>query len=125
HPTNSPCNAIDPRRYTMIDFLFKQKTKRRATIYPQLVISLTHSHTPRKFSFQSVTFPSPQLTAKILPARLQETRQTTSGNLPATAGVDVGGEAEEGSSAVFTQGDVGVSFVQMRTVLSFRYHGEF
>lgn len=83
-------------------------------------MSLTHSHTPFRFSFHSVTLPSPQLTARILPARDQETRQTTSGNLPGVEPVDVGDDAPEadGSSAVFTQGEVGVSFVQMRTVLS-------
>ena len=83
-------------------------------------MSLTHSHTPFRFSFQSVTLPSPQLTARMLPARDHETRQTTSGNLPGVELVDVGDEVPDadGSSAVFTQGDVGVSFVQMRTVLS-------
>lgn len=87
-------------------------------------MSLTHSHTPFKFSFQSVTLPSPQLTAKMFPAKDHETRHTTSGNLPEGVGAalvpvgDVAAEAE-GSSAVLTQGDVGVSLVQIRTVLSF------
>ena len=85
-------------------------------------MSLTHSHTPLRFSFQSVTLPSPQLTARMLPASDQETRQTTSGNLPAGAGAALGAagetDADAGSSAFFCQGAVGVSFVQMRTVLS-------
>src|SRR5438876_2778161 len=86
----------------------------------QLVMPLTHSQTPRKFSFHSVTFPSPQLTARRFPAKLHETRHTTSGNLPAAAApVDVGGTpVDVGSRAVLTHGDVGVSLVQMRTVLS-------
>jgi hypothetical protein len=78
---------------------------------------------PFKFSFQRVTLPSPQLTASKLPARLHDTRQTTSGNLPGGGGAAVGaavGETtvEEGSSAVFTQGEVGLSFVQIKTLLS-------
>lgn len=80
-------------------------------------MSLTHSQTPFRFSFHSVTLPSPQLTAKMFPAKLQETRHTTSGNLPlAAAAGDV--DAEEGSSTVLTQGDDVVSFVQITTVLS-------
>jgi hypothetical protein len=82
---------------------------------------------PFKFSFHSVTFPSPQLTAKIFPARLHETLQTTSGNFPAgiVAGAppppaDCGGSVDkDGSKAVLTQGEVGVSFVQIKTVLSY------
>ena len=95
---------------------------KRTNIFLQLFISLTHSQTPFKFSFQRVTFPSPQLTANKLPAKLHETRQTTSGNL--FAGGDgpppiVGDPtAVEGSKAVFTQGEVRVSFVQIITVLS-------
>jgi len=82
-------------------------------------MSLTHSQVPFRFSFQSVTFPSPQLTANKFPARLQDTLQTTSGNLPAGGGAPVGDTIVlDGSSAVFTQGDVGVSFVQINTVLS-------
>ena len=85
-------------------------------------MSLTHSQTPFRFSFQRVTLPSPQLTARMLPASDHETRQTTSGNLPAGAGPPPGaaGEtaAEAGSSAVLVHGAVGESFVQMRTVLS-------
>ena len=110
----------------------KTKSKKIETIYylfakeqnfHQLFISLTHSQTPFKFSFQRVTFPSPQLTANKLPAKLHETRQTTSGNLPAGGGggaVPTVGDtaAVEGSKAVFTQGEVGVSFVQIITVLS-------
>lgn len=83
-------------------------------------MSLTHSQTPFRFSFHNVTFPSPQLTARILPAKDHETRQTTSGNFPG-AEAPVVGEAEpaaDGSSAVFTQGEVGPSLVQMSTVLS-------
>ena len=54
----------------------------------------------------------------MLPARLQETRHTTSGNLPGVDGVfwDAVGD---GSRAVFTHGAVGVSFVQMSTDLSY------
>ena len=85
---------------------------------PQLFTSLTHSQVPFKFSFQSVTFPSPQLTARMLPARLHETRQTTSGNLPCVVGVfwDAVGD---GSRVVLIQGAVGVSFVQTITDLSY------
>ena len=85
-------------------------------------MSLTHSQTPLRFSFQSVTLPSPQETARMFPASDQETRQTTSGNLPAGAGGAPAAagetEAEAGSRGVLFQGAVGVSFVQMRTVLS-------
>lgn len=82
-------------------------------------MSLTHSQTPFKFSFQSVTFPSPQLTASRFPARLHDTLQTTSGNLPVGAGAPEGETIVlDGSSAAFTQGDEGVSFVQINTVLS-------
>ena len=83
-------------------------------------MSLTHSQAPFRFSFQSVTLPSPQLTARMLPASDHETRQTTSGNLPGAAPAEFG-EAEpdaEGSKAVLTHGEVGVSFVQISTVLS-------
>ena len=82
-------------------------------------MSLTHSHTPFRFSFHSVTFPSPHDTARMLPASDQETRQTTSGNLPGV------GETEPavGSSTVLCHGAVGVSFVQMRTVLSYARAG--
>lgn len=74
---------------------------------------------PFKFSFQRVTFPSPQLTASRLPAKLHDTRHTTSGNLPGGGDAPVGGTiVEDGSSAVFTQGAVGDSFAQIRTVLS-------
>ena len=54
----------------------------------------------------------------MLPARLHDTRQTTSGNFPVDAGAAVV-DAEEGSSAVLIQGAVSVSFVQMMTVLSY------
>lgn len=92
----------------------------------QLVSSLTHSHTPFKFSFHSETFPSPQLTARMLPAKLQDTRQTTSGNFPGAAlGVAAAGApvvadvpSDEGSKGVLTQGFSGESFVHMRTVRS-------
>ena len=89
------------------------------------IISLTHSHTPRRFSFQSVTFPSPQLTARILPARLHETRQTTSGNFPgviaaAPTAPDVAVDVGFGSRAVFVQEPCGESFVHISTVLSFK-----
>ena len=89
---------------------------------PQLVISLTHSQVPRKFSFQRVTFPSPQLTASMLPAKLHETRQTTSGNFPAAGAGDEGErDTEDGSRGVFTHCEVGVSFVQIKTVLSWSH----
>lgn len=53
----------------------------------------------------------------MFPARLHDTRQTTSGNFPVDAGAaEV--DAEEGSSVVLTQGAVSESFVQMITVLS-------
>lgn len=82
-------------------------------------MSLTHSQTPFKFSFQRVTLPSPQLTASKLPAKLHDTRQTTSGNFPGGGGAPAGETiVDDGSKAVFTQGDVGVSFVQMSTLLS-------
>ena len=87
-------------------------------------MSLTHSHTPRKFSFHSDTLPSPQLTAKIFPAKLQDTRQTTSGNLPLEVEAAVEGdvEAEAGSRVVFTHGAVRLSFVQIMTVLSLKWY---
>ena len=85
-------------------------------------MSLTHSHWPFKFSFQSVTLPSPQLTAKILPAKLQATLQTTSGNFPLAAGALAFAGADtaetDGSRVVLTHGKVGVSLVQITTVLS-------
>ena len=86
-------------------------------MYFQLLTSLTHSHPPFKFSFHSVTFPSPQLTASTFPARLHETRHTTSGNLPGVAPAP-GAALTDGSSAVLTHGAVGVSFVHTSTVLS-------
>lgn len=50
----------------------------------------------------------------MFPAKLQDTRQTTSGNLLLDApGVD------DGSKSVLTQGEVGISLVQIITVLSF------
>ena len=85
-------------------------------------MSLTHSHEPFKFSFQSVTFPSPQLTAKMFPAKLHDTLQTTSGNFPLTAGVPAFAGADtaetDGSRVVLVHGEVGVSLVQITTVLS-------
>ena len=91
--------------------------RQKSNISPQLFISLTHSQTPFKFSFQRVTFPSPQLTANKLPAKLHETHQTTSGKFPAGEGglAPIVGDtaAVEGSKAVFPQGEVGVSFVQI------------
>ena len=85
-------------------------------------MSLTHSHEPFKFSFQSVTFPSPQLTARMLPAKLHDTLQTTSGNFPLTAGVPAFAGADtaetDGSRVALTHGEVGVSLVQITTVLS-------
>ena len=58
----------------------------------------------------------------MLPAKDQDTRHTTSGNLPAGAAAPAAwvGEtdAEDGSSAVLTHGAVGESFVQISTVLS-------
>lgn len=87
-------------------------------------------------SFHSVTFPSPQLTANTFPARLHDTRHTTSGNFPAEAAADAlvaGAEAGaegvsveavvvvDGSSAVLIHGEVGESLVQMRTVLSYQH----
>lgn len=74
---------------------------------------------PRRFSFHNVTFPSPQLTARMFPARLHDTRHTTSGNLPAAAALGAP-EAVEGSRAVFTHGEVNESFVQINTVLSLK-----
>jgi len=64
-----------------------------------------------------VTFPSPQLTASTFPARLHETRHTTSGNLPGVAPAP-GAALTDGSSGVLTHGAVGVSFVHTSTVLS-------
>ena len=85
-------------------------------------MSLTHSHEPFKFSFQSVTFPSPQLTARMLPAKLHDTLQTTSGNFPFTTGAPAFAGAEtaemDGSRVVLAHGEVGVSLVQITTVLS-------
>jgi len=66
-----------------------------------------------------VTFPSPQLTASTFPARLHETRHTTSGNFPGVAPAP-GAALTDGSSAVWTQGAAGVSFVHTSTVLSCR-----
>lgn len=89
-------------------------------------MSLTHSQTPRRFSFHKVTFPSPQLTARMFPAKLHDTLQTTSGNLPlAAAGATGVVDAEEGSRVVLTHGAVGLSLVQMITVLSYsgKYKG--
>lgn len=82
-------------------------------------MSLTHSHVPRRFSFHNVTFPSPQLTARMFPARLHDTRHTTSGNLPAAAALGAP-EAVDGSRAVLTHGEVIESFVQINTVLSLK-----
>jgi len=66
-----------------------------------------------------VTLPSPQLTERRLPDRLHETRQTVSGNFPAGGGAPLAeARFEEGSRAVFTQGEVGESFVQISTDLS-------
>src|SRR6267154_4437251 len=76
-------------------------------------MSQTHSHTPRRFSFHNVTFPSPQPTASIFPARLHDTRHTTSGNLPAVIVLGVP-DAVDRSRADFTHGDVGESFDQHR-----------
>jgi hypothetical protein len=69
----------------------------------------------------------------MLPAKLQETRQTTSGNLPfaavvavegavapAEAGVAVVVALALGSRRVLTHGEEGVSFVHMITVLSYK-----
>ena len=85
-------------------------------------MSLTHSHEPFRFSFQSVTLPSPQLTARMLPAKLHDTLQTTSGNFPLTGGAPAFAGAEtaetDGSSVVLTHGEVGASLVQIATVLS-------
>ena len=85
-------------------------------------MSLTHSHWPFKFSFQSVTLPSPQLTAKMLPAKLHDTLQTTSGNFPLVTGAPAFAGADtaetDGSRIVLTHGDVCVSLVQITTVLS-------
>src|SRR5258708_35613800 len=78
-------------------------------------ISLTHSQVPFKFSFQRGTLPSPQLTARMLPAKLQDTRQMTSGNL---GGVPLGAPAGLGSRYVLFHGALGESFVQLITVLS-------
>jgi hypothetical protein len=43
-------------------------------------IVFTHSHSPLKFSFQSVTLLSPALTANTFPLKLQLTLQTTTSN---------------------------------------------
>lgn len=114
-------DIVQTVRYLSIIFYKRRITiasKLHHTKPPQLVTSLTHSHPPFKFSFHSVTFPSPQLTAKMFPARLHETRHTTSGNLPAPVAGAPAGEIVLGSSAVLTHGAVAESFVQMRTVLS-------
>lgn len=55
----------------------------------------------------------------MFPASDQETRHTTSGNLPGVVpGAAVVLALVDGSNAVLTHGEVGVSFVQMRTDLS-------
>lgn len=58
----------------------------------------------------------------MFPARLHDTRQTTSGNFPVEgAVVEVGAAtADEGSSVVLTHGVFGLSFVQIITLLSCR-----
>ena len=92
-------------------------------------MSLTHSHEPFKFSFQSVTLPSPQLTARMLPAKLHDTLQTTSGNFPLTPGAPAFAGADtaetDGSRVVLTHGEVGVSLVQITTVLSCNHNMRF
>lgn len=54
----------------------------------------------------------------MLPARLHDTRQTTSGNLPGVVGV-LWDAVGDGSRAVLTHGAVGASLVQMSTDLSY------
>jgi len=58
----------------------------------------------------------------MLPAKLHDTLQTTSGNFPLTAGAPAFAGADtaetDGSRVVLTQGEVGVSFVQIMTDLS-------
>src|SRR5690625_4043627 len=44
-------------------------------------MDLTHSHSPRRFSFHSVTLLSAPLTARTLPLRDQLTRQTAASKL--------------------------------------------
>lgn len=72
----------------------------------QLVISLIHSQPfPPITSFHKLTLPSAQLTARMLPAKDQETFQTASGNLGSVElpvevvgirGVEVQGEVGDG-----------------------------
>ena len=61
----------------------------------------------------------------MLPAKLHDTLQTTSGNFPLAAGAPefAGAETAEtdGSRVVLTHGEVGVSLVQITTVLSYEY----
>lgn len=67
-----------------------------------------------------MTLPSPQLTARIFPATLQDTRQTASGNFPDAVAALGDVVDAEGSNTVLTHGAVGESLVQMSTDLSFR-----
>ena len=56
----------------------------------------------------------------MLPAKLHDTLQTTSGNFPAGAPAFAGADTAEtdGSRVVLTHGEVGASLVQITTVLS-------
>ena len=77
---------------------------------------MTHSHSPLRFSFQSVTRLSPPLTARTLPLRLQLTRQRTASKLRTVLFHPSLGEGEDGDD---DDDDVEeASQVQIRTVLS-------
>jgi hypothetical protein len=71
-----------------------------------------------RFSFQSETLPSPTETASTFPLTLQLVLQTTSANVLGPAPVAEEGEEEDGERGVEVQGDRGLSWVWMRTVLS-------
>jgi len=78
----------------------------------QLEKSLTHSQPLPTPSFQRLTLPSPQLTARMFPASDQLTRQTASGKC---GSFELG---SFGSKAVEVQGDEGDGRVWIKTVRS-------
>lgn len=78
----------------------------------QLEKSLTHSHPRPTPSFQRLTLPSPQLTARMFPASDQLTRQTASGKW---GSAELG---EFGNKVVEVQGEDGEGRVWMSTVRS-------
>ena len=80
----------------------------------QLAKSLTHSHPLPTPSFHKLTLPSPQLTARILPANDQLTRQTASGKCGSLELLSLGNRGVE------VQGDDGDGRECIKTVLSCR-----